>query len=184
MPITDRPNDPKLSSSNDRTPSSKKILPPNQNPRILRIAAFFRRYRSRGMSHDKNGAKQFIPSSPLSTIIPENYHSEPIVRTHLSDLVPSSIIREVTITTLPMSPLTVQLPDHLIAALSTLNSPPQQVIIQALETYLQNHNIPLERVRTWQLCGKFDIAPSATPQQTTNYAEQVDTALYDSLSES
>ena len=83
-----------------------------------------------------------------------------------------------------MSPLTVQLPDHLIAALSTLNLPPQQVIIQALETYLQNHNIPPERVRTWQLCGKFDIAPSATPQQTTNYAEHIDTVLYDSLSES
>jgi hypothetical protein len=30
------------------------------------------------MSHGKTGAKQFIPSSPLSTIIPENYHSEPI----------------------------------------------------------------------------------------------------------
>jgi hypothetical protein len=92
-----------------------------------------------------------------------------------------------------MSPLTVQLPDHLIAALKTLNTPPQDIIIQALETYLQTHPTP-ERVasqippgsRTWELCGKYDLAPSNSPttNSTTNYAEQIDTVLYDRLTES
>jgi hypothetical protein len=91
-----------------------------------------------------------------------------------------------------MSPLTVQLPDHLIAALATLNTPPQDIIIQALETYLQTHPAPESAAlqipqssRTWELCGKYDLSPSdSDTPQPTNYAEQIDTVLYDRLTES
>jgi hypothetical protein len=81
-----------------------------------------------------------------------------------------------------MAPLTVQLPDHLLAALETLDSSPQDIIIQALETYLQTHAAASKKARTWELCGKFDLAtPSLT---TTNHAEQIDTVLYDRLTDS
>jgi hypothetical protein len=81
-----------------------------------------------------------------------------------------------------MAPLTVQLPDHLIAALNTLNSPPQDIIIQALETYLQTHTASSQKTRTWELCGKFDLATPDRP--TTHHAEQIDTVLYDRLTDS
>jgi hypothetical protein len=85
-----------------------------------------------------------------------------------------------------MSSLTVQLPDHIIAALATLDCPPEDIIIQALETYLKTHTVSPGKSRTWELCGKFDLAAheSSTSELPTNYAENIDAVLYDSLTES
>jgi hypothetical protein len=85
-----------------------------------------------------------------------------------------------------MSPLTVQLPDHIIAALATLDCPPEDIIVQALETYLKTHTARPGKSHTWELCGKFDLATpqSATSEPSTNYAENIDAVLYGSITES
>jgi len=88
-----------------------------------------------------------------------------------------------------MTQLIVDIPDEMMSRLQQAGTPPQEVVLQALEKYLQETktDIDITKSRTWQLCGAFEVS-EPTPEEIvgrdengqiiTNFAENIDRVIY------
>lgn len=88
-----------------------------------------------------------------------------------------------------MTQLTVEIPDEMMSRLQQAGTPLQEVVLQALEKYLQEakSDIDITKSRTWQLCGAFEVS-EPTPEEIvgrdengqiiTNFAENSDRVIY------
>ena len=86
-----------------------------------------------------------------------------------------------------MTKITIEIPDKLLSRLEQKTSPVQDLIIKALENYLETESLEITKTRTWELCGSLEI-PNPDPkyiisqdnqgQSITNYAENIDEVLY------
>jgi hypothetical protein len=86
-----------------------------------------------------------------------------------------------------MTTLTLEIPDELMLQLQHTGYPVQDLVLKAIETYIQKDNFDITKTRTWELCGTFTVA---NPEQNyivgadeqgniiTNYGENVDDVLY------
>lgn len=87
-----------------------------------------------------------------------------------------------------MAKLTVEIPDSLLSQLSETGQPLEEVVLKALQQYIQvTPVVPITQTQTWQLCGALEIsAPEAqyvlgqdeSGRSITNYAEHIDDVLY------
>lgn len=87
----------------------------------------------------------------------------------------------------PMASLQVEIPDSLMSRLESTGQPVQDVVLKALQQYVEAEGFSLTKTQTWQLCGSLEIkdpAPSYVVgkdeqgQPVTNYAEHIDEVLY------
>lgn len=86
-----------------------------------------------------------------------------------------------------MTRITIEIPDELMSCLEQQSSPIQDIVIKALENYIETEPQELTKTRTWQLCGslevsepdpKYIIGQDNQGQVITNYAENIDQVLY------
>ncbi|WGV25215.1 hypothetical protein [Halotia branconii] len=88
-----------------------------------------------------------------------------------------------------MAKLTVDIPDELVSQVKSAGYSVETILLKALTQYLAHSLVPrsITETRTWQLCGRFTVSEVASTDilsentnktETTNYAEQVDDALY------
>jgi hypothetical protein len=86
-----------------------------------------------------------------------------------------------------MTQIMIDIPDELISCLRQQNSSVQEVVIKALENYVQTELSDITKTRTWELCGSLEIAEPDSNyiikddnqgKIVTNYAENVDEILY------
>ena len=88
-----------------------------------------------------------------------------------------------------MSTLTIEIPDELMSRLKSAGRPVQDIVMEALDQYVQNEDtaFTITQTRTWQVCGTLEISASEPEyvcgkdehgQVITNYAEHVDDVLY------
>lgn len=86
-----------------------------------------------------------------------------------------------------MTQITIEISDKLMSCLEQQSSPIQDIVIKALENYIETKPQELTKTRTWQLCGslevsepdpKYIIGKDNQSQVITNYAENVDQYLY------
>jgi len=88
-----------------------------------------------------------------------------------------------------MPSLTIEIPDELMARLARMGRPVQDVVVQALERYVQAEDFAfaITQTRTWQLCGALEVSEPEPEyvcgrdeqgQVITDYAEHVDDVLY------
>ncbi len=90
-----------------------------------------------------------------------------------------------------MTRLSIEIPDELMSQLENSGYPVQEIVLKALERYIQAEDtaIDITKTKTWELCGAFEVAEPASKYVTgedeqnqviTNYAENVDDVLYGS----
>jgi len=88
-----------------------------------------------------------------------------------------------------MSTVTIEIPDDLMSQLERTGYPVQDIVVKALESYVQAEDAAsdITQTRTWQLCGSFEVSEPAPEyivgqdeksRIITNYAEKVDDVLY------
>jgi len=86
-----------------------------------------------------------------------------------------------------MASLQVEIPDSLMAQLESTGQPVQDVVLKALEQYVEAEDFSLTKTQTWQLCGSLEIKDPVASyivgkdkqgQPVTNYAEHIDEVLY------
>ena len=86
-----------------------------------------------------------------------------------------------------MTQITIEIPDKLMSCLEQQSSPIQDIVIKALENYIETESKDITKTRTWELCGslevsepdpKYIIGKDTQGQVITNYAENVDRVLY------
>lgn len=87
-----------------------------------------------------------------------------------------------------MTTLTVEIPDSLMSRLELAGQPVQDVVLRALEQYVEAESgFSITQTQTWQLCGALEVSePEAQylvgqdeqGRAVTNYAEYVDDVLY------
>lgn len=86
-----------------------------------------------------------------------------------------------------MTQITIEIPDELMSRLEQQNSPVQEIVIKALENYIETESISITKTRTWKLCGslevnepdpKYIIGKDNQDRVITNYAENIDNVLY------
>lgn len=86
-----------------------------------------------------------------------------------------------------MTQITIEIPDQLMSRLKRQSSPVQEIIIKALESYIETESQELTKTRTWKLCGSLEVSQPDSKyimgknnqgQVITNYAENVDQVLY------
>lgn len=74
-----------------------------------------------------------------------------------------------------------------MARLESTGQPVQDVVLKALEQYIEAEGFSLTKTQTWQLCGSLQIKDPAASyiigkdnqgQSVTNYAEHIDEVLY------
>jgi hypothetical protein len=87
-----------------------------------------------------------------------------------------------------MTSITIEIPESLMSRIQASGQPPQMVVLQAIEQYLEDRpsSMPQHSSKTWELCGSLEISqPEAQyivgqneqGQAVTNYAEHVDEVL-------
>ena len=85
-----------------------------------------------------------------------------------------------------MTRLTIEIPDELISQLELTGYSVQDVVVRAIECYVQADLPIITESRTWQLCGSLKVSDPAPEyvvgeqqgKMITNYAEKVDDVLY------
>lgn len=86
-----------------------------------------------------------------------------------------------------MTKLTIEIPDELMSQLERTGYPVQDIVVKALEHYIQADLPTITQTQTWQLCGTFEVSDPAPEyivgrdekgQVVTNYAEKVNDVLY------
>ena len=86
-----------------------------------------------------------------------------------------------------MTQILLEIPDELISRLQEQKSSVQEIVIKALENYIQTKLPDITKTRTWELCGSLEIAQPEPKyiigqdnhgQVVTNYAENIDETLY------
>jgi len=88
-----------------------------------------------------------------------------------------------------MTQILIEIPDELISRLQEQKSSVQEIVIKALENYVQAELPDITKTRTWELCGSLEIVqPEPKPkyiigqdnrgQVVTNYAENIDEIIY------
>jgi hypothetical protein len=86
-----------------------------------------------------------------------------------------------------MTQITIEIPDELMSLLEQKNSPLQEIVIKALENYVESESSEITKTRTWELCGslsvsepdpKYIIGEDDRGHIITNYAENIDEVLY------
>ena len=86
-----------------------------------------------------------------------------------------------------MTQILLEIPDELISRLQEQKSSVQEIVIKALENYLQTKLPDITKTRTWELCGgleinqpepKYIIGQDNRGQVVTNYAENIDEIIY------
>ena len=86
-----------------------------------------------------------------------------------------------------MTQIAIEIPDELMSRLKKQSSPVQEIIIKALENYMEVESQGITKTRTWELCGslevsepdsKYIIGKDNQDRVITNYAEKVDEVLY------
>lgn len=86
-----------------------------------------------------------------------------------------------------MTQILIEIPDELISRLQEQKSSVQEIVIKALENYLQTELLDITKTRTWELCGsleidqpepKYMIGQDNQGQPITNYAENINEILY------
>ena len=86
-----------------------------------------------------------------------------------------------------MAQITIKIPDKLMSRLAKQSSSIQDIVIKALENYIETESQEITKTRTWELCGslevsepdpKYIIGKDTQGQVITNYAENVDQVIY------
>ena len=86
-----------------------------------------------------------------------------------------------------MTRITIEIPDELMFRLKQESSPVQEIVIKAIENYIETELQEITKTRTWKLCGslevsepdpKYIISKDNHDQVITNYAENVAQVLY------
>ncbi|CCI12087.1 conserved hypothetical protein [Microcystis aeruginosa PCC 9806] len=86
-----------------------------------------------------------------------------------------------------MTQILIEIPDELISRLQEQKSSVQEIVIKALENYVQAELLDITKTRTWELCGsleivqpepKYIIGQDNRGQVVTNYAENIDEIIY------
>jgi hypothetical protein len=59
-----------------------------------------------------------------------------------------------------MTPLTIEISDELMARLESMGRSLQDIVMQALERYIQAEDsaVAITQTRTWQLCGALEVS--------------------------
>jgi hypothetical protein len=85
-----------------------------------------------------------------------------------------------------MTSITIEIPESLMSRIQASGQPAQEVVLQAIEQYLETGSMSQRLSQTWELCGSLEIShPGAQyivgqneqRQAVTNYAEHVDEVL-------
>jgi hypothetical protein len=85
-----------------------------------------------------------------------------------------------------MSKITLEIPEALMHQLQNKSDSIQDILIKALEYYLEREESDITKTQTWQLCGTLEV-PNPDPEFIvkqsgtefyTNYAENSDLTLY------
>jgi len=86
-----------------------------------------------------------------------------------------------------MTTLSIEIPDELISQLELTGYSVQDLVVRAIERYVQVDLPTITESRTWQLCGSLTVSDPALEyivgedqqgKTITNYAEKVDDVLY------
>ena len=88
-----------------------------------------------------------------------------------------------------MTKVTIEIPDRLMSQLESTGYPLQDIVLKALERYVESEETTfnITKTQTWELCGTFQVAePEAEyivgnderGKIITNYGEKVDDILY------
>ncbi|MFB2937581.1 hypothetical protein ACE1B6_20220 [Aerosakkonemataceae cyanobacterium BLCC-F154] len=88
-----------------------------------------------------------------------------------------------------MTKVTIEIPEQLISQLEGTGYPLQDIVLKALERYVESEDstFNITKTRTWELCGTFQVVePEAEyivgqdeqGKIITNYGENVDDILY------
>jgi hypothetical protein len=88
-----------------------------------------------------------------------------------------------------MSSLTLEIPDELMTQIERIGLALQDIVVQALERYVQAKSSAflIPQTRTWQMCGTLKVSEPEPEyvcghdekgQIITDYAEHVDKVLY------
>jgi hypothetical protein len=86
-----------------------------------------------------------------------------------------------------MAQITIKIPDQLMSRLAQQSSSIQDIVIKALENYIEAESQEITKTLTWELCGslevsepdsKYIIGKDSQGQVITNYAENVDQVIY------
>jgi hypothetical protein len=86
-----------------------------------------------------------------------------------------------------MTQILIEIPDELISRLQEQKSSVQEIVIKALENYVQAELPDITKTRTWELCGSLEIVQPEPKsligqdnrgQVVTNYAENIDEIIY------
>lgn len=86
-----------------------------------------------------------------------------------------------------MTQITIEIPDKLMIYLEQKSYPIQEIVIKALEIYIETKSPEITKTRTWELCGslkvsnpdsKYIIGKNNQGQVITNYAENDEQVLY------
>ena len=86
-----------------------------------------------------------------------------------------------------MTQIAIEISDELMSRLEQQSYPIQEIVIKALENYIETESQDITKTLTWELCGslevsepdpKYIIGKDSQGQVITNYAENVDRVLY------
>jgi hypothetical protein len=86
-----------------------------------------------------------------------------------------------------MTRFSIEIPEELISQLEFAGYSVQDVVVRAIERYVQADLPTITESRTWQLCGSLTVSDPAPEyivgkdqqgKTVTNYAEKVDDVLY------
>jgi Mg-chelatase subunit ChlI len=85
-----------------------------------------------------------------------------------------------------MSKITLEIPEALMHQLQNKSDSIQDILIKALEYYLEREESDITKTQTWELCGTLEVSnpdPEFIVKQNetefyTNYAENSDLTLY------
>ena len=86
-----------------------------------------------------------------------------------------------------MTKLTIEIPDELMSRLENQGYAVQDIVVKALERYVEAKPSNITQTRTWKMCGtlevsepdpKYIVGRDKQGQVITNYAEKVDDVVY------
>ena len=78
-----------------------------------------------------------------------------------------------------MNTITLEIPDEMLQKLQAQDQSLQDMLLEAINEYLERKI--LINSKTWELCGSFSVQSNLeqlSSQQSTNYAENHNQALY------
>jgi len=79
--------------------------------------------------------------------------------------------------------ITIEIPDEMILQLNQTGSSVQELLTQLIQKHIHSKKT-LAQTQTWQLCGSLQVKKDLNIHNVdsiTNYAENIDDALYGSL---